>query len=137
MEYTPEPLTKRRSAIHPILPKEEALAQSYRLKHCAPLTERLLLLRDGLDPLAVAYKCARPKRHLVVLAPQMYERNGESAFAINFNWNGRRVRCTTVETAFLRERFMPLASISRTMGVIGFICDMHEEELEGYWLRRG
>jgi hypothetical protein len=29
---------------------------------------------------------------------------------------------------------MPLASVSRTMGVIGFICDMHEEELEGYRL---
>lgn len=67
----------------------------------------------------------------------MYERDGESTFAIDFNWNGRRIRCTSVETGFLRERFMPLTSVSRTIGVIGFICDVHEEELEGYRLRCG
>ena len=66
-----KPLTKRRSTIHLIRPREKSLADRDSIENHTPLPLRLLPLRDVLDPLALHVPRAPPQRHLIILAPPM------------------------------------------------------------------
>lgn len=126
-------LTVWSRAIDLILTIEKALTKGDGFKDHAPLSHRILLLRDILNPFPLADIRACPKCHLIVLPTKMNKSNGK-AFALDFNRGIKDVWCALTKRVPL-VHFLAATLLSIAITVISvIIIGKYEQKLQWYGL---